>query len=125
MFYQEEDGALALVLLHDIAGDGSNGSVTMSLAGAVGAEMVLFDDVGETDTFDFNSDTGAGDFSWSWGGGSADGMVLGNLGDQFCITLDVSDSDGIDGYAIIGEGGATTLIDDYDAPLTLCGGSSD
>ena len=123
IFYQEADGDLALVLLHDQAGDGSNGDVTLNLSGAPGAAVVLFDDTGETDSFDFDPDTGTGTFSWSWGGGSADGMVLGDLGAQFCITLDVTDSNNMDGYAVIGEGGATTLIDDYDAPLTLCGGS--
>ena len=109
-----KENLVGLVVHADLAHAGHG------ISGAPGAEVLFFDDVGDDD-FDWNSNTGEGSFAWDWNGWSGDGVVLGSLEGQFCVTLDVTSSSGMDGYTIISADGSTQNIDDYDAPLVLCG----
>ena len=121
--YVEPDGTTSLLMTHDIINDGSPGSVQMTVSGAVGGEILFFDDpFGNVDNYTFNSTTGEGTFSWSFG--LSDGMIMGGFEGPFCVTFDVTASTGMDGYVIINQGGAPVEVDDYDAPLLVCGGGS-
>lgn len=121
--YQETDGSTSILMTHDIIDDGTGGAVEMTVTGAVGGEVLFFDDPnGFIDTFTFDGATGEGTFEWFFT--LSDGMILGGFDEPFCVTFDVTSSTGMDGYIIINQGGAPILVEDYDAPLTLCGGGA-
>ena len=51
-------------------------------------------------------------------------MILGGFEGPFCVTFDVIASTGMDGYVIINQGGDPIEVNDYAAPLTICGGGN-
>ena len=96
----------------------------MTVTGAVGGQVLFYDDPGAFggDNFTFDGATGEGTFQWGFT--LSDGMILGGFEGPFCVTFDVTASNGMDGYVIINQGGTPIEVDDYDAPLTICGGGN-
>ena len=119
MVYKDGNGETSILMTHDSLEDGSPGGVQMNVSGAVGAEVLQFDDP-FGDTFTFDSATGSGSFQWFFT--LSDGMVLGTFSGPFCVTFDVVSSFGMDGYTVINGNGAPILVNDYEAPLEVCGG---
>ena len=118
--YKDGEGKTSILMTHDSLEDGSPGGVQMDISGAVGAEVLQFDDF-FGDTYTFDSGTGEGSFQWVFT--LSDGMVLGTFDGPFCVTFDVISSFGMDGYTIINGSGPPIQVEDYTAPLEVCGGT--
>ncbi len=90
----DDQGDYSLLVIIDKRNDGSGGSATMDLTGALGWSLVVEDD--DNDVYNFNGGTGVGFFSWNWLECCTDGMAL-QGGDEMPedICLDFSNVTGI------------------------------
>ncbi|GMV41964.1 MAG: hypothetical protein AMXMBFR64_36800 [Myxococcales bacterium] len=121
-FHKEPSGSTSLFIIHDKPNDGSGGDVKLTISGAVGAGVQVYDDPNATnDPWTLNTTTGSGSLAWTWSPCCTDGAVVGPFVKDFCVTLDVTSSTGINGYDVLSNGGATYKPPSYGAPLELCG----
>ena len=77
--YTEPDGTTSILMTHDIINDGTGGNIQMTVTGAVGGQVLFYDDPGGgfADNFTFDSATGEGFFQWGFT--LSDGMILGGF----------------------------------------------
>ena len=121
-FYVEPTGSTSLFVIHDIANDNEGGTVKLTVSGAIGAGVQVYDDPNASnDPWTFNSATGSGSMTWTWSACCTDGMAMGPFAGDFCVVLDVITSTGINGWSVLSKGGATYVPPSYTAPLELCG----
>jgi hypothetical protein len=117
--YVEPDGDQFLVLALDKPGDEDAGEAKLTVTGAVGAEIVVYDDPG--DLYAFDPGTGEGAFKWIWYECCSDGLVLGPLDGSWCATLDMVSSLGLVAYTVLGH--RDTLLEfSLAEPLEICSG---
>ena len=121
-FYQEPGGAIALMIIHDKASDGSGGKVSMVMSGGNGMSIIQYDDPGEGGNHTLNATTGNGAFDWNWASCCTDGMAVGYLANNQCVTLTVTSYTGITGYRVLSSGTSYYQPASYTAPLKLCRG---
>jgi len=85
--YRDPAGELYLFVIHDMIGGPTGGSAELSIQGIPPAASVLVEDdpanVDRNDVYD----VAAGRFTWVWGPGRTDGMVIGPLGPEFRLTI--------------------------------------
>jgi PKD repeat protein len=85
--YRDPAGELYLFVIHDASTSTTGGSVELSIQGIPAVADVLVQDdpsnVDQNDTYD----VATGRFTWVWGAGRTDGMVLGPLGPEFQLTI--------------------------------------
>ena len=115
---------LSLVLVYDVAKDGTGGAMKMTIDGLpAGTTVALKDDPNHApDTYN----TGTGKFTWAWGGCCTDGMALTFPTDSFCITINPTLVQGIDNWTVVSHGdGARTETDlgSLFEPIELCTGA--
>lgn len=83
VLYQNPNGQYDLVILNDkcqsVAGGG--GSVSIAVSGMVGAKVLLED--GTADSYSLDTQSGMGNFSWTWTECCSDGTAIGPLGTDF------------------------------------------
>ena len=125
IFYLYEDpaGNLSLIVIHDKPQDGSGGSAHLSVSGAPGAGIILYDDPSHScDTKTWNSAAGSGNLDWCWGSCCTDGVIIGYLPDQFCMDLQLYNMSGISKAQIRHADGSYTTLPSVTTPFQLCSG---
>ena len=85
--YRDPAGELYLFLIYDATTSTTGGSAELSIQGIPAvAEVLVQDDPADVDQND-TYDVAAGRFTWVWGPGRTDGMVLGPLGPEFQLDI--------------------------------------
>ena len=125
ILYQSEipGTKLSLIVVLDKASDPGGGNATLTVSGAPGASVSLYDDPTHyCDIQNWNSGLGSGSFAWCWGGCCTDGMVLNYLPDSFTMNLQFSNMTGISKVKIFSGDGNVYTLPTVTTPFVLQGG---
>jgi hypothetical protein len=121
MVVGDSTGLHALHMIIDAQGDGSGGTLEVALQGAAGLEILLHDDApgGGNDLWDFDPASGQGTIAWTWSACCVDGMVLGMLSVEQCISFEILETEGLNGIHVWHEDkkSSSLPLDDF----TICG----
>jgi hypothetical protein len=104
-------GGLVLVMMSDEPGNGG-GSLTVQLSGFQGGQILQMDDPGENPISALNATTGLATLTYNWVNCCNDGFVIGKMDPQFCATVDITASTGVNGIVVY----------DVTTPITIPGG---
>ena len=118
---ENADKETAIHIILDKPEDGDGGNLTLQLTGAKGLDIVVYDDVPEdgSDSYIFDTNTGAGTLSWAWGACCVDGTVLAPLSVNQCILLEPKASDGIANIRVWQDASSQKTLPMV--PVELCG----
>jgi hypothetical protein len=120
MLYQEPDGDVHVVIIHDRYNGSGGGNSNMSFTGMFGASVQVRDDSSEGGSV--NATTGNGSGTWAWVSCCTDGAAYGpTLASDGCVTLSWNSGAGISGITTYD---GTTRVDlgGYGTPVQLCRG---
>ena len=112
LLYRDPAGVLSLLMIADRAQDGSGGLVDLSWSGAIGAQVLVYDDTlgAGNDIWNVNDVTGSGSVRWEWGACCTDGVALGPLVGDICIDVGLQVFSGLNGMVVWeGPGQGTNL----------------
>ena len=117
LLHEDGDGDLALMVVSDASQDGSGGQATLHIAGIDEAELLLKNDPNHApDTYDMES----GIFTWKWFPCCNDGLVIGSLDLDGCITITPQSLSGVTGIDIVDGSGTRMSLDSMSEPITIC-----
>jgi hypothetical protein len=128
LLYRDTDDKVSLVYILDIANEGgffdsSGGGVTAAIEGATGMGILVYDDIlgAGNDEWDYDQATGTGLIEWLWGSCCTDGLAMGYLEGEFCITFTILESGGIEGLSLHSGTGLSLNLEDGDHNFMVCG----
>lgn len=99
--YEDADGNISLLFILDEVQDGSGGACTIQWSGAMGMEVLVYDDnLGGNDTWVVDLEAGTGYAEWYWGACCTDGLALGYLAGDFCVDFTVSKFQGLQNITV-------------------------
>ena len=109
---QNDAQGQAVHLLLDKEEDGDGGNLAVNLSGAAGIDILVYDDPPEeaSDSWSYDPATGTGSINWVWGQCCVDGMVMAPLKPEQCMTVEIANSDGIDGIQIWQDASTSTSL---------------
>ena len=117
MFHRDPAGELSMLLVHDVAEDGTGGSIALTIDGLQGAEMAQFDDAShEEDGYDL----AAGEFWWTWYPCCTDGMAVTKLPVEDCFTIAPQKLEGVEAIEVVAADGTRTTLPNLGAPFDVC-----
>ena len=120
MLYEEPDGDVHVVIIHDRYNDSGGGNANMSFAGMFGASVRVRDDGSEGGSV--NATTGNGSGTWGWVSCCTDGAVYGpTLASDGCVTLTWNSGSGINGITTY-DGTSRVDLGGTGTPVQLCRG---
>ena len=116
LVHVDPEGVASLVMIHDVAGDGSGGRLGLHLDGAEQLTIAEADDPSHNmDTYSLET----GDFSWKWSGCCTDGIALSGLEPGSCVTVTPTKINGIVGFALAGGEEGPAVLPGTE-PFTIC-----
>ncbi len=112
----QEDGDrdLSLIFVIDAVDDDGGGSANIFVDGIEGAELLVVDDQGEGYVDDEEAY-----FSYQWAGCCVDGAVIGPLGPDLCLSIEVKNPNGLDDIGVADPSG-TELLGSPAQTFRLC-----
>jgi hypothetical protein len=118
---EDADAQKAIHLILDKQSDNDGGNLSLDIQGGQGMDILLYDDPPEqaSDTWGYDPLTGTGNVTWVWEACCVDGLVLGHLAPNQCITFAIQQAEGLEGVQVWNDAGVSTTYPLSD--ITLCG----
>ena len=127
LLYTDPMGNVSLVWINDEVGSqeesADGGQIQVTVSGAAGMDFLVYDDIpgpGSTgDTYVFDEATGEWTLTWFWNDCCTDGMAMGYLANDACVTLTVTAATGITGVTVWDSPTSKVALGP-DASFTIC-----
>ena len=108
MLYRDDAGNVSLVWINDEVDEEENvadgGQMNLKISGAFDMDLLVYDDIPEpsvgNDSYNVNPVTGEGSIQWYWNTCCTDGMALGYMKGEMCISLKPTAVAGINGIRV-------------------------
>ena len=117
--HREPSGEMGLLFIIDAVDDGTGGNLELDITGLpASASLEVEDDPsGGADSYDL----GGGHFEWTWFRCCTDGLAIGQLPADLCITLHPGQMAGVAQLAVVpGPGIAPIILGDTSSAVTIC-----
>ena len=85
----------------DIPNDESGGDLTLTMSGISGTDLILVDEPGEFGSWDQGANQAT--VTWYWLSCCNDGLIMGPISVDQCITFSVNSSSGLIGTSVLGK----------------------
>jgi hypothetical protein len=119
--YRDMSGNISLFYINDAVNDGSGGNLELSITGAAGLGILVYDDPPSAWSNDTYWNDGWEVYAgWQWGQCCTDGMVLGYLTQPVCLSFQIGSVKGLNGVTAWTDAGTAVGLDLSTLSFQIC-----